>query len=189
MLRTNSLSDLINKENVNRSADTLLRRRNEQRLIIDVDSTEDPVHGKQESAAFYSPEPATWRDGDNLSNCWKRFVGKSLKPVLRAFNLSILLIKLYAIEGLGVHERLFKQRFDPDIPFGCGTQKSTHYSGYCGHPIYWGHRVATACFVITALCCKRRRRYPGAEAARKNAESSCQLGGGCFCTKIEGVIG
>jgi hypothetical protein len=35
-----------------RSADTLLWRRNKRRLIIDVDSTEDPVHGKQEGAAF-----------------------------------------------------------------------------------------------------------------------------------------
>ena len=34
------------------SADTLLRRRNKQRLVIDVDSTEDPVHGNQEGAAF-----------------------------------------------------------------------------------------------------------------------------------------
>jgi len=30
----------------------LLRRRNKRRLIVDVDSTEDPVHGKQEGAAF-----------------------------------------------------------------------------------------------------------------------------------------
>ena len=35
-----------------RSADTLLRRRNKRRLIIDVDSTEDPVRGNQEGAAF-----------------------------------------------------------------------------------------------------------------------------------------
>ncbi|HYA42446.1 MAG TPA: IS1380 family transposase, partial [Syntrophobacteraceae bacterium] len=34
------------------SADTLPRRRNKRRLIIDVHSTEDPVHGKQEGAAF-----------------------------------------------------------------------------------------------------------------------------------------
>jgi hypothetical protein len=40
------------EENVSRSADTLLRRTNKRRLIIDVDSTEDPVHGKQEGAAF-----------------------------------------------------------------------------------------------------------------------------------------
>jgi hypothetical protein len=31
-----------------RSSDALLRRKNKRRLIIDVDSTEDPVHGKQE---------------------------------------------------------------------------------------------------------------------------------------------
>ncbi len=37
---------------LSRSAETLLRRRNKRRLIIDVDSTEDPVHGKQEGAAF-----------------------------------------------------------------------------------------------------------------------------------------
>ncbi len=37
---------------ISRSADTLLRRRNKRRLIMDVDSTKDPVHGKQEGAAF-----------------------------------------------------------------------------------------------------------------------------------------
>ena len=37
---------------VSRSTDTLLRRRNKRRLIIDVDSTEDPVHGNHEGAAF-----------------------------------------------------------------------------------------------------------------------------------------
>jgi hypothetical protein len=37
---------------LNRSADTLLRRRNQRRLIIDIDSTEDPLHGKQEGAAL-----------------------------------------------------------------------------------------------------------------------------------------
>jgi hypothetical protein len=37
---------------LSKSADTLLRRRNKRRLIIDVDSTEDLVHGKQEGAAF-----------------------------------------------------------------------------------------------------------------------------------------
>jgi len=37
---------------IDRSAYTLLRRRNKRRLIIDIDSTEDPVHGKQEGAAF-----------------------------------------------------------------------------------------------------------------------------------------
>ncbi len=37
---------------LSRCAETLLRRRNKRRLIIDVDSTEDPVHGNQEGAAF-----------------------------------------------------------------------------------------------------------------------------------------
>jgi len=40
------------EDGLSRSADTLLRRRNKRRLILDVDSTEDPVHGKQEGAAF-----------------------------------------------------------------------------------------------------------------------------------------
>jgi hypothetical protein len=35
-----------------RSTDALLRRKNKRRLIIDVDSTEDPVHGKQECVAY-----------------------------------------------------------------------------------------------------------------------------------------
>lgn len=33
-------------------ADTLLRRRNKKRIILDVDSTNDPVHGRQECASF-----------------------------------------------------------------------------------------------------------------------------------------
>ncbi len=37
---------------LSRSADTFLWRRNKRGLIIDVDSSEDPVHGKQEGAAF-----------------------------------------------------------------------------------------------------------------------------------------
>ena len=35
-----------------RSTDTLLRRKNKKRLIIDLDSTEDPAHGKQEGVAY-----------------------------------------------------------------------------------------------------------------------------------------
>ena len=35
-----------------RSNDALMRRKKKQRLIVDVDSTEDPVHGKQENVAF-----------------------------------------------------------------------------------------------------------------------------------------
>src|SRR4030042_1628091 len=35
-----------------RSTDALLRRKNKRRLIIDLDSTEDPAHGKQEGVAY-----------------------------------------------------------------------------------------------------------------------------------------
>jgi hypothetical protein len=35
-----------------RAADALLKRKNKKRLIIDVDSTEDPAHGKQEGVAY-----------------------------------------------------------------------------------------------------------------------------------------
>jgi hypothetical protein len=79
---------------------------------------------------FYSPEPATRRDGDKLTN-WgrERCVGKSRKPVPCTFELHIVLGKLYAVGGSGVHERFFGQKFDSDIQFECGTQKLMHYSG------------------------------------------------------------
>ena len=35
-----------------RSNDVLMKRKKKQRLIVDVDSTEDPAHGKQENVAF-----------------------------------------------------------------------------------------------------------------------------------------
>ncbi len=65
---------------LNKSADTLLRRRNKRRLIIDIDSTEDPVHGKQEGAALngyfdqvcYHPLFCFTGNGD--------FLGAKLRP-------------------------------------------------------------------------------------------------------------
>ena len=35
-----------------RSNDALMKRKKKQRVIVDVDSTEDPAHGKQENVAF-----------------------------------------------------------------------------------------------------------------------------------------
>ena len=35
-----------------RSTDALLRKKDRRRLIIDVDSTEDPAHGSQENSAY-----------------------------------------------------------------------------------------------------------------------------------------
>ena len=57
-----------------RSNDALMRRKKKQRLILDVDSTEDPAHGKQENVAFnghfgkncFHPLFAFTSDGDCL---------------------------------------------------------------------------------------------------------------------------
>ncbi len=35
-----------------RSNDTLMKRKKKRRLIVDVDSTEDPAYGKQENVSF-----------------------------------------------------------------------------------------------------------------------------------------
>jgi hypothetical protein len=35
-----------------RATDALLKRKKKRRLIIDLDSTEDPAHGKQEGVAY-----------------------------------------------------------------------------------------------------------------------------------------
>jgi hypothetical protein len=37
---------------ITRSTDALLKRKNKKRLILDVDSTEDPAHGNQEQVAY-----------------------------------------------------------------------------------------------------------------------------------------
>jgi Transposase DDE domain group 1 len=58
-----------------RSNDTLMRRKKKQRLILDVDSTEDPAHDKQENVAFnghfgkncFHPIFAFTSDGDCLA--------------------------------------------------------------------------------------------------------------------------
>jgi hypothetical protein len=57
-----------------RATDALLKRKNKKRLIIDLDSTEDPAHGKQEGVAYnghfarncFHPLFAFTRDGDCL---------------------------------------------------------------------------------------------------------------------------
>jgi hypothetical protein len=58
-----------------RSTDTLLRRKNKKRLILDLDSTEDPAHGKQEGVAYnghfgkncFHPLFCFTSDGDGLA--------------------------------------------------------------------------------------------------------------------------
>ncbi|MBW2619543.1 MAG: transposase, partial [Deltaproteobacteria bacterium] len=43
---------IVLEKALSRSADALLRRKNKRRLIVDLDSTEDPAHGKQEEVAY-----------------------------------------------------------------------------------------------------------------------------------------
>jgi hypothetical protein len=62
------------ENSLTRSNDALMRRKKKQRLILDVDSTEDPTHGKQENVAFnghfgkscFHPLFAFTSDGDCL---------------------------------------------------------------------------------------------------------------------------
>lgn len=49
-----------------RSTNTLLKRKNKKRLIIDLDSTEDPAHGKQEGVAY---------NGHFAKNCFHPLFG------------------------------------------------------------------------------------------------------------------
>jgi hypothetical protein len=66
-----------------RSTDTLLRRKNKRCLIIDLDSTEDPAHGKQEGVAY---------NGHFAKNCFHPLFaftseGDGLKAKLRPGNV------------------------------------------------------------------------------------------------------
>ena len=58
-----------------RSTDTLLKRKNKKRLIIDLDSTEDPAHGKQEGVAYNGHFAISPNDSSNgLPDC--RLLGR-----------------------------------------------------------------------------------------------------------------
>ena len=65
-----------------------------------------PSHATIES---YSLEPATWCDGDKLTNCGRRCVGKSKKSVSRTFELRFVFGKLYVIGGSEV-QRSFSSK-------------------------------------------------------------------------------
>jgi hypothetical protein len=61
-----------------RATDALLKRKNKRRLIIDLDSTEDPAHGKQEGVAY---------NGHFAKNCFHplfQFVGKLVLSCVQA---------------------------------------------------------------------------------------------------------
>ena len=67
--------------------------------------------------------------GYNLTGCGGRCVGKSQKSVLHTFNLQFVLVRLYAVEDSGVHQRLLEQKFYSDVRFRCAAQRLLHYSG------------------------------------------------------------
>jgi hypothetical protein len=56
---------------------------------------------------------------DKLTNCGRRCVGKSQKPVQPTFELRIVLGKLYAIGGSGVNQRFIRQKSGPKLGFRC----------------------------------------------------------------------
>ena len=66
-----------------RATDALLKRKNKKRLIIDLDSTEDPAHGKQEGVAYH---------GNFAKNCFHPLFcftseGDCLRATLRPGNV------------------------------------------------------------------------------------------------------
>ncbi len=60
-----------------------MRRKKKQHLILDVDSTEDPAHGKQESVAFNGH---FWKNYFHLL-CAFTSEGDSLRAMLRPGNV------------------------------------------------------------------------------------------------------
>jgi hypothetical protein len=77
----------------------------------------------------YSPEFASRRDGDKLTNWGRRCVGKSQKTVPRTFELRIALGKLYALGDSRGHWRFLGQKYDLNMEFGCVIQELMNYSG------------------------------------------------------------
>jgi hypothetical protein len=83
---------------ITRSTDALLKRKNKKRLILDVDSTEDPAHGKQEHMAYnghfgkncFHPLFCFTSDGDGLAANEAR-----LKMGFLAYNLLHLIRRFY----------------------------------------------------------------------------------------------
>lgn len=51
------------------------------------------------------------------------------KSAAFTFHLRIHLGKLYVVGASGVHQRFCGQKSDPDMQFGCMTEKSVLYSG------------------------------------------------------------
>jgi len=117
---------------ITRSTDVLLKRKNKRRLIMDVDSTEDPVHGNQEHMAYnghfgkncFHPLFCFTSDGDGLA--------AKLRPGnVHSANGTLDLIKPIVIR----HRKKFKLFWlrgdsafaDPDIYDFCETNRVTYF--------------------------------------------------------------
>ena len=117
-----------------RSTDALLKRKNKKRLIIDLDSTEDPAHGKQEGVAY---------NGHFAQNCFHPLFcftseGDCLRAKLRPGNVHSAagaLVIRPMVERYRAWFKLFWFRGDaafakPEIYEYCEEQRLTSLSGY-----------------------------------------------------------
>jgi DDE family transposase len=117
---------------LSRATDALLKRRNKKRLIIDLDSTEDPAHGKQEGVAY---------NGHFSKNCFHPLFcftneGDCLGVKLRPGNVHSADGALEFVKPLVQRYRswfkLFWLRGDaafakPEIYEYCGEQRITYF--------------------------------------------------------------
>jgi hypothetical protein len=115
-----------------RSTDTLLKRKNKKRLIIDMDSTEDPAHGKQEGVAYnghfaqncFHPLFGFTSDGDCLGarlrpgNCHSADGAlEFIKPMVERYRTWF---KLFWFRGDAAFAK-------PEIYEYCETQRLTYF--------------------------------------------------------------
>jgi hypothetical protein len=122
-----------------RATDALLKRKNKRRLIIDLDSTEDPAHGKQESVAYnghfakscFHPLFCFTSDGDCLAAKLRPGNVHSANGVLEFIKPIVDVIGAGSnFSGIGV---------TPPLP----NQKSTGIAKITGSPISSDYRATT----------------------------------------------
>jgi len=118
-----------------RATDALLKRKNKRRLIIDLDSTEDPAHGKQEGVAY---------NGHFAKNCFHPLFGFTsegdcLRAKLRPGNVHSRRwrpgVHQAHVERYRAWFKLFWFRGDAafaksEIYEYCEEQRITYFSGY-----------------------------------------------------------
>jgi hypothetical protein len=106
-----------------RATDALLKRKNKRRLIIDLDSTEDPAHGKQKGVAY---------NGHFAKPCFHPLFfftseGDCLRAKLRQGNVHSADDWLKEADRLGVFTRSKRLKKD----FGTAQPRLLHNLRYC----------------------------------------------------------